>query len=276
MADLDPRVINLGIIIDGKINWYKDLYIEAKGKKYANPSSGECTITVLNLRRDVREYILRNTKPRTPKKQRVSVILEVGRVSYGAFTLYQGDVFRSEPTALPDLGISLTCRTAAFAKNDLITRSANELTALSRIAQWIAEDLGVKLSFEIPDRNIKSYSFTGSAFSQMAQFQDLANCEVYVDRGVMTVKNVGAQKKGLSVRDLSASTGLMLSGGTEAGMKCKMLYDPVTNIGSRINLTSTLNPSLNGSYVVYTLSFHVTNRAEPFYLDAECGELNGN
>lgn len=270
---IDPRLINLGIIIDGEISWYRNLYIHAKGMKFSNTNAGQCEITIFNLKKSSRERILRETNPLLSNRKLISVVLEVGRVSYGTKTFYQGSVFRSEATPKPDTGVRLKCIIGQNNKSKIVTRSANKLTKLSSIAKWVADDAGYGLSFEITDRNIRSYSFTGSAQSQLHQLEDLANAEVFVDNNTMYVKNINKALGSRVVRKLSAQSGLLEATGTEVGAKMTMLWDPVTNIGGRIDLKSVINPSLNGSYVVFKLGFDVSTRSEPFYLSAECRRL---
>lgn len=271
---IDRRIINLGITVDGDIRWYggldSPLYIEAKGTNYASPSMGECDITVLGLARDVRDYVLRNTKPLEQNTDRIGVVLEVGRESYGSHTRYTGDVYRSEMIGKPDVGLRLICKTGYFNKSKLITRSGSEITKLSSICQWVASDCGYGLSFEIPDTNIGSYSFTGSAQSQLEQLERLCNAEVYVESGTMHVKQQGEAARGRAVRKANVNNGLLQAGPCESGVKLKLLYDPVTTVGTQIDLESSLNPSIDGSYVVYRSFYHVANRADPFYLDVEC------
>lgn len=275
--EIDQRIINLGIIIDGSIRWYgglnTPLFIEAKGRNQANPSMGDCDITVLGLDRNVRDYILRNTRPLATESEKVSVILEVGRESYGTHTRFRGDVFRSEMIGKPDSGVRLICRTGFINKSKLVQRSGSELTKLSSIAKWVADDCGYGLSFEIGDRNIRSYSFTGSAQAQLSQFEDLANAEVYVDDDIMYVKESGKASGGRAIRKANVENGLLQAGSSESGVKIQMLYDPVTTIGTQVELESSQNPSINGDYVVYRSDYHVANRADPFYLNVECGPV---
>lgn len=277
MQELDRRIINLGIEVEGGLTWFggldSPLFIEAKGRNFANPSMGDCDITVLGLSRDIRNYILRNTKPLTPNAKRVSVALEVGRESYGTHTRYTGDVFRSQLIGKPDVGVRLICRTGFNNKRKLVTRSGSELTKLSSICKWIADDCGYGLSFEIQDRNIRSYSFTGSAQAQLTQLEDLADAEVYVDNDVMYVKDEGEPARGQQIREVNVDMGLLEAGASENGVKISMLYDPVTTIGTHVKLTSEMNPSLDGDYVVFKSEYHVANRAEPFYLNVECNPL---
>lgn len=274
---IDRRIINLGISINDELNWYggldTPLYIEAKGQNFANPSMGSCDITVLGLRKEIRDYILRNTRPLVAGADRISVILEVGRESYGTNVRYRGDVFRSEAIPKPDSGLQLICKTGFYNKRKIITRSGSELTRLSNIAQWVADDCGYGLSFEIPDKNIKSYSFTGTAQSQLNQLEDLANCEVYVDDNVMFVKEPNTKSKGRPVRKANVENGLLYAGSNESGVAIQMLYDPVTTIGTQIDLETTQNVAINGSYVVFKSEYHVASRADPFYLNVECNPI---
>lgn len=276
MIGLDQRIVKLGIIIDDQVNWYEGLNIEAKGIKASNTIMGQCEITVLNLRRDVRERILQETNPFLNKGKKISVIVEVGRVSFGATTLYTGDVFRSESTPKPDIGVRLKCIQGFGNRAKIVSRSAKEITALSSIAEWVAEDNGFDLSFEIIDKNVARYSFTGSAQAALSQLEQLAGAatSVYVDDSTLFVKGADAPAKGLPVRILDKSSGLISAEGTEYGCKVKMLFDTVTKIGGQIDLTSEINPSLNGSYIVKRLPFHITSRDQPFYYIAECKRIS--
>lgn len=270
---LDPRIVRIAIIIDDQINWYEGLNAEIKGIKVSDTIMGQCDITILNLRRDVREYILRETNPLLGRGKRISVIAEVGRVSYGTSTLYTGDVFRSDATPKPNIGIRLSCIQGFNNKAKIVSRSGKEITKLSSIAQWVAEDNGYNLSFEIADKNITRYSFTGSAQAALSQLAALAQSDVYVDNQTLYIKDIGKPASGAPVLILDKSSGLMSAGGTEYGAKVQMLYNQVARIGGQVDLTSELNPSLNGSYVIRKLPFHITSRETPFYYVAEMDKI---
>jgi len=275
-VSLDQRVVKLGIVIDSNITWYEDLYIDIKGIKISSSISGKCEITILNLTKSAREYILRVTNPYLKLGKRISVIVEVGRVSYGTSTLYQGDVQRSEPTPKPDMGVRLSCIQGFFNRASIVSIGAKEISPLSTIAKWVADANGYSLSFNVTDKNIGSYSFTGSAQAAIKQLESLcgSDCNVYVDDKTLYVKNSDASVKGLPVRELSSESGLLKVGGTEFGCKAEFLYDNVTRVGGRINITSITNPSLNGSYTVRRLGFHITSRDEAFTYTAECDRIS--
>lgn len=271
-AELDPRIVRVGIIIDDTVNWYDNLSIEVKGLKVSEVIMSECEITILNLRKDVREYILQETNPFLDVGNIISVVVEVGRESYGTTVLYKGRVFRSEPTPKPNIGVRLSCIQGYDNRASIVSLSGSEISPLSSIAEWVADANGYALSFEITDKNIGRYSFAGSAQSALSQLEALCGTDVnvYVDNDTMYVKNRTSASSGGSVRVLDVYSGLMEAGGTEYGCKVKMLFDNVTKIGGQIDLTSEINPSLNGSYVVRRLGYHITSRGQPFYYTAEC------
>lgn len=274
-GDLDQRIVKVAIIVGDQITWYEGLSIEANGIKVSNAIMGQCEIVILNLKREDRERILEETNPFLNRGKRISVILEVGRVSYGTTTLYTGDVFRSDAMPKPSLGVRLRCIQGFDNKAKIVSRSAKEITDLSSIAAWVAEDNGYDLSFEITNKKIARYSFTGSAQASLAQLEALATgSDVYVDNKTLYVKESGQPANGLPVLILDKASGLISAEGTEYGAKMKMLFNAEAKIGGQINLTSEINPSLNGSYVVRKLPFHITSRGGPFYYIAECNRID--
>ena len=271
--NLDPRIVKVGIIVGSNVNWYEGLNIEVKGIKLSNSVSSQCEINILNINRNMREYILRETNPLTSQGENISVVVEVGRESYGTTTLYRGDIFRSNPTPKPNIGVNLACIQGYFNKAKIVSRSVKEITQLSSIAKIVADDNDCNLSFEIKDTNISSYSFTGSASGEILQLSALSMSQVYIDNKTLYVKERGVAAKGSTVLRLSKHNGLLKADGTEYGCKIEMLFDPAASIGGQIDLTSEINPSLDGSYTIRKLPFHITSRSQPFYYGAELDKI---
>ena len=271
---IDPRVVKLGIQVGDDLKTYEGLSITAKGVKFSSPNSGQCTITILNLNSETREYLMRVANPFNTSNVQKGVILEVGRESYGTSVLYTGDIFRVTPTPKPDMGLELQCITGSFNKGRLVSRSGQELSTLSSIAAGVAADNNLGLSFDVPEKNIANYSFTGSADSQIKKLAELSDSDVYVDNSILYVKPASKPKSGATVRVLNKSSGMVgVPKGTENGIKVSMLFDPVTQIGSQIDLVSEINPVLDGSYAVYKLNFDISSRGEAFYLHAEANRI---
>ena len=275
MVDLDPRIVRIGLLIGDNLTFYEGLSIYASGTKFTSTNQGQAVITILNLKRDTREQLMQAANPFNSNPQRKSVIVEVGRVSYGASILYQGDIFRVQPSGKPDIGVSLKCLTGYYDKRSILSRTFGALSSLSEVAKQAALDNGLSLSFEIQDKNIGAYTFTGSAFQEIVNLESLALSDVFVDNGTLYVKEAEKQKTGATIKVLNKNTGMVgIPEGTENGVRVSMLYDPVVQIGGRIRLTSEINPVLDGDYIVYMLEFDITSRDNPFYLHAECRRLN--
>ena len=120
---IDNRIVRVGIEFNGTIRFYENLAITVSGTKFANPNQGECNITIANLKKEVRDYILTETSPFNLNRTRKSVIVEVGRESYGTSVLYLGDIFRSSVSQPPDTVLSLKCLTGQFMKGNIVSRA---------------------------------------------------------------------------------------------------------------------------------------------------------
>ncbi|AWB00254.1 hypothetical protein CU052_13530 [Vibrio harveyi] len=269
MAAIDNRIMRVTIIIGDESRSYEKLAITAKGQKFTNANQGKCTITIANLAKEVRDDILTNTSPFTNSKVRSSIILEAGRESYGSTVVYEGDIYRSRPSQGPDNVLTLECLTGQFNKGVMVNRRGQPMDSLKNIAQGVADDNGLTLQFTADDRNISNYSYSGAAAKQVEALQDIAAADVYVDGKVLVVKpiNVPASQ---SVRVLSPDSGMVgVPEFTEQGIKVTFLYDPQTTIGGMLEIRSKQNPATSGNYVIYKLSFNLTNREVPFYYTAE-------
>ena len=63
MDKIDPRIVRVGVEVDGVVRYYEDLAITASGTKYANANENECEVKITNLSKETRDYILTETSP---------------------------------------------------------------------------------------------------------------------------------------------------------------------------------------------------------------------
>lgn len=270
MTAIDQRIIRIGIEVGGSINWYESpLAITASGSKGVTDTQNTCSVSIANLSRDVRNYILTETSPfnknRTPK----TLIVEAGRVSTGTARLFVGNITRSSPTQPPDIKLELEAQTGAFKKGDVVARSGAAKEKLSAIAQRVATDLDATLTFEATDKLIANYSFSGASLRQVNALAEAGAVDAYLDDQALVVKD---RNKPLAnrVKIIDASTGMIgIPEATERGVRVKILFDLQTELGGQINLTSELNPALNGSYTIFKIDFDLASRETPWYLDIE-------
>lgn len=269
MADYDPRIVRVGVQVGNYINWYTDLAITAEGSKTTNETQAECTVTLTNLTKDVRDYLLKETSPFNKKKEKKLLIVEAGRRSTGAKRIFQGDITETTISQPPDIELTLKALANNSLKGTIVANTQPEQAPLSQIAQKIAEDLGVSLNFQAKDKNIGRYSFTGPALKQVNKLGEAGNVNAYIDGEFLIVKDLNQPVKGRR-RVLNAENGMIgIPETTEKGIKVRFLIDTTTELGSDLRIESELNPSVNGSYTVYKLSFSISNRDSPFYWIAE-------
>ena len=269
MADIDRRLVRVGIEVSGRMRFYDQLAITAQGTKFANPNQGECTISITNLSQSVRDFIATETSPFNNNPSQKRIILEAGRESTGLSLLYSGNIFRSTIGQPPDQVITIKCLTGQFMKGRTVATALPGTIPLSRIVQQVATDAGLVAENQAPERNISNWNFTGSALKQIEKLADVPNINAFVDNDRLIVKNATSALTG-RLRVLSPQTGLIgIPEPTDRGLKVTMLYDNQTQLGGALEIRSNRYQAFNGRYIIYKLGFSIANRDTPFYLIAE-------
>lgn len=269
MTEIDPRIIIVGIEIDGQIHQYEDLSISASGAKFANPNQNECTVKITNLKKSTRNYLITETSPFNKNKTPKRLYLYVGRQSTGTRLLYVGDITSAVPSQPPDITLTLKAKTAQSQKGIVLSQSNGEQAQLSAIAKQAAEKMGMKLNFQATDKNIANYSFSGAALKQTERLHAVGDVDVFVDDDQLIVKDAGVPLSG-SVRVLDKDSGMIgIPEITEKGVKVKFLLDQQTTLGSELRITSEMNPAANGSYTISKLNYEIATHDVPFYFIAE-------
>lgn len=270
---LDPRVVKVSIEIRGQIKTYEGIEIRASGTKYASANQNECEIRLTNLTKATSDYILAETSAynfnRTPK----IVTLEAGRVSYGTSKIFVGNVISSVITQPPDKTVVLKCLTADFFKGIVVSQSENSTAQLSKIAQGVANNIGMPLVFEAQDKQVSNYNYTGPALKQVQGLGEAGGVVAYVDNDTLVVKDAKAPLRGV-IPIISAATGMVgIPEITIWGVKVKYLLDSTSRLGGAIRVKSVENPAANGDYSIFQLGFEITNRDVPFYWIAEAQKI---
>lgn len=271
MADaIDPRIVRIGIEVNGVIKYYEELNIHITGTKFANANQNECEVKISNLDKATRDYILTETSPFNQNKTPKRLIVEAGRVSYGTTQIFIGDIISSGISMPPDLTITLKAVTGNYQKGNIIARTEPATRSLRKISEGVASDLGVSLDFQAQDKNIANYAYSGAALKQIEKLNENSEITAYLDDGVLVVKDFNAPLNG-KTRILDLESGMIgIPEISEQGLKVKFLLDNKTTLGGALDVTSQIYPAVNGTYVIYKLNFDIANRSEPFYFIAEC------
>lgn len=272
-ADLDSRIVRVGIEVAGRLQTYDGLAVVATGTKFAGANQNDCEVKITNLARTTRDYIITEASPFNKSKVRKRLIVEAGRTSFGVSTVFVGDIVSACVSQPPDVTVTLKAATGNYDKGNVVQRSQPGLCNLRQIASQVANDLGLSLNFQCSDRQIANYAFTGGALRQVDQLGACGRVNAYVDDGALILKNYGAPLAG-SARVVNLDSGMIgIPEFTERGIKVKMLYDNQTKLGSGLVVQSQLNPAANGNYTVYKLGFELASRDTPFYLVAEASRV---
>lgn len=268
---MDERIVRVSINVNGRTKIYEDLAIVASGTKYANALQNEAEITLTNLDRATRDYIVTQTSPFRGFRRPVVVTLEAGRRSIGTGRIFAGNVVNADVTQPPDIGVKLKCLTGNFVKGSLITRSLPGTANLSQVLEGVAQDAGnLTLNNQASDRSLSNYAFSGSVLKEIDHVQSVGGINVYIDDDTLVAKNAGISLTG-AVRILDETTGMIgVPQFTERGVKVKFFVDTRTKLGGSLRITSKVNPSVNGEWVIYQLAFNIANREQPFYYEATC------
>ena len=268
-AELDPRVITVGIEIGGRLKTYTGLWVTASGSSFANAMQAEAEIKIANLSREDTEYILTESRPYFFPRARKRIFLWAGRASYGVRLLYQGDIVSATVSQPPDITLSLHARTMQFFKGDIVSVSAPGNAQLSALSAQVAAGMGLTLDFKAADRKVSNYAFTGANIKQVDQLGQLGRVDAFVDGETLVVKDANTELPG-STTVLSSDSGMVgIPELTVQGVKVKYLLDRTSRLGAGLDVLSTLNPAANGRYVIYKLSFEIASRDTPFYYVAE-------
>jgi hypothetical protein len=271
MGGVDLRLARVGIEIQGRINWYNSsqgFKVKATGTKYANPEQNECTVTITNLSRATRDFLVTEASPFNSNPTPKRLILEVGRVSTGLTRIFIGDITSAEPSVPPDIELEIVAKTANASKGKLAAKSAGAQSKLSAIAKSIADDIGVSLDFQAQDKNIGNYSHSGPELKQVELLQQAGGVSAYIDDGKLVVKDAKMPLTG-RIRILNKNTGMVgVPKPTEKGLKVTFLIDADTVLGGALRLQSQINPAANGDYVITQLSFDVATHDSPFWYTA--------
>lgn len=305
---LDDRIIKVGIEIRGKLKIYEGLAVIASGTKFANANQNSCEIAIANIDRDTRDYLLTECSPFNKNNTPKTMTLDVGRKSTGTFRLFEGqfvycqlgqkstvkqekenpksksgsqaggddtgDVTISDSGDTQDIWVNFRALTLDDKKGKIISRTGLPQQSLSSLSAAVADDLGVALDFSAEDKMIGNYSFSGAALNQVDKLGTAGAVSAYIDDGKLVVKDVKLPLPNFK-RVLDLESGMIGKPEfTEQGCKVKFLIDPQTKLGGALEIRSKTIPAVNGTYIIYKMSFDIASRDTPFYYIAEAVRYN--
>jgi hypothetical protein len=270
-AAFDQRIIKVGIEIDGTIEVFDKVKIDATGTKFRAADQSTANIRIYNLTREHRQYILTKASPSVLLPKPINVSLDVGRESYGTFRLFEGAVYQGGVSQPPDIGIMLQSLTNNYLLMNTTVASFPEYASLHQIASTIAGQIGCTLLLKSknPERKISNYSFTGSPQKQVQKLNEMG-VVAFVDNKVLVVVDP-QQSRSDDIFTISAASGMVgVPQPTTDGCLVRTMIGQGIEVGNEVRIESDVNPGVNGNYIIIQLDFEISNRDEPFYYVLRC------
>lgn len=274
MTAFDPRIVRIGIEIEGETSWYEGLDIKATGVRYGSDINNPCQIRIDNLTAEHRNYILTKSSPYiygpNSRYLRPRVYVFAGRQSYGTSLIYSGIVLKSFVSQPPEISVVLNCVTALDTQLETVSYATGPEASMKSIAEKGAEILGVSLNFQATDKKISNFTISSDANAFVRDLSQVGNINVTLDNNILTIVDE-AEFIAAPAKLISQSTGMIgIPEWTEDGVLVKYLLDNNTFIFQEVTIESILNPAINGPYKIFKLGFDITSRDVPFYWIAEC------
>lgn len=273
---VDLRAIRIGVEVSGKMYYYnatEGMKLSASGTKTANATQNECTVSISNLRRETRDFLLTETSPFNKNKTPKRITVEAGRLSTGLFTLFTGDIVSAEPSSPPDVDIQLKAKTGASANTKVVSNSMGAREKLSAIAKAVADDIGATLDFQAAEKLIANYAYTGGAMGQVQRLANAGGVRAFLDDNMLIVQDKDKPSKG-RIKILNMNSGMVgLPKTTEKGVEVTYLIDGESVLGGMLRLDSKFNKAANGDYKIDQLKFSVESHGDNFFYTATCTRL---
>jgi hypothetical protein len=253
----------------GEFEEYENLDIKVDGIKFANPTNGQCIVSITNLKRATSQDIVTRGSPYSVSQVRQRIQVLAGRADEELGLLYDGLIFRAKNTQPPDIVTIMTCINQQVFQDDAISISIAPGENLSVIAQEIADKNGLKLDFGIDDRVVKSgFSYSGSASKSIYALKSIQDMNVFYDYGTLFIRQKGVVTGNQLILNPDNIVGTPEY--SDTGMICTFMYSQGVRLSDAITMESVQFPELNRDYYMAQLSYNLTNRDIPWYYTANC------
>lgn len=285
---LDPRLLRVEFTVDDDksiVTYGEGLDIRFTCSKNILGIQNYARIDINNVRGESRANLLKQFnqfKLRTLKNPYVPIRVMAGRESTGASLVYLGASLQCSVTPPPDVGMTLQAGTQQIDKTKWVKQWPPSGSTFKDICVWAANTLGRHLVYQVeesvgktPCSAIKIPNFgagqwvTIDAIPMLLQVYFPDQVAAYVDDDMLVVRDIWRVVPEMGEVTLGHGTDFPFIGipeWTEFGIKGKVIYNPNIRLGCKVNCTSIMNPTINGSYVVGKLDYELTSRDTPFYV----------
>lgn len=236
------------------------LRIKFSARSHIVSTATPTVISIYNLSRGLRNSL---------QSPGIFIVLKAGWANVGMLNVFEGGVLACvHYREGADIVTTLTCLSDGENLNRaIISHTAQKGTKLSVVIGAIATRIpGVTVSdklIQVPDVRLGSggISLHGSARCVLNKLARSYGFNWWIDKGVFKAVSDLTGLVGSSVK-ISSSNGFLLRAEPiltspfqiQSGVTISCLFNPLIEAGGIVQLESKINPALNGSYVVHSLS----------------------
>ncbi|MFX1674390.1 hypothetical protein PWR63_19335 [Paraburkholderia sp. A2WS-5] len=187
-------------------------------------------------------------------------------------TIYHGQVVECGVVSPPpDVTVRIKCYTHQVDKTTYLDQPPPYSMTFKELALWAGNQMGFdnqhiicETSFDnaIVNNAARSTYVAGDLPLYLEQYYQ-PNVAAYIDDDFLIVKDRYSILNPSDTATLSEFIGIPCW--TEWGVEFTTYCDPTIKLAQAANITSLLNPSLNGSYVVMQINYELASRDAPFY-----------
>lgn len=272
VQQFDPRILTVELQFeDQSLVFSGPMYLKVQGSKTIATLQNTATVTIGNLTKAHRDYIMSNCNQVLQSNFQVrKVKVSAGRKSSGSWQVFEGDIISANLTQPPDIMIMLRCATSARDRTQWWTYSNQSEATLEQIAGDFAKIVNLNLQID-PAVNksatVPRFTFNGQPMGMLVRIAEMFKVKVYTDDDILVIK---PEKEALSnqIAEVSSSSGMIgIPEFTEYGIRVKTLADKSIRLGGAMRLNSTMVPVMNADYVITRLDYDLTTRDTAFYYD---------
>ncbi len=268
----------------------KNIAIKGSVTRRMGSVSADATISVANLSKEDIEFLstYMSTYVEPDKQKKISVFAGYEDSGYGM--IFTGDIIQAKPEGLTDVWLKIEAKSNFFNRQNIITYSVDSPVASEQLAQTVANELGVALSWKSKSKKlIDSFNFSGAKAKLIDELNKYGDFVAFLDNGVLKVvdkdesppaevssssissgSNGGGETLGSEVKLINSSSGLIDTPQiTEYGATFKVLLDPTLNPADWVRLESEIFPAINGFYQIYNLKYDFSSVEKNFYCEIE-------
>ena len=284
---LNNRFVKVTLTMPGgDVVLTNELHMRIRIRKASLALQNRATVEISNLTTTLREQLLsqfsafqRNQREQgtAANYQWIPVLIEAGYTQGGVVktsVIFKGQVVLVDPiSGPPNISVRITCYTRQLDRTTFVSSTPPSNVTYEKYVEWAAQQMGFGKSFicDTSYNNLKVVNPSGSLLTQAAillDIQDMYKPDVaaFVDDDFLYVKDRNRIVNVDNISNIKEFVGTPQW--TQWGVEFTTLFDQSIRLAQAATLTSVMNPSLNGTYVVMELAYDLDTREGPYYVTA--------